>query len=56
MSIHNLCITVKIGKMYTPVHPIFTKFSGLGKRWLQKVCISKNLGGGEGDRHKIKFA
>ena len=24
MSIHNLCFTVKIIKMYTPVHPRFT--------------------------------
>ena len=24
MSIHNLCFTVKIRKMYTPVHPRFT--------------------------------
>ena len=24
MSIHNLCFTVKIRKMYTPVHPGFT--------------------------------
>ena len=24
MSIHNLCFTVKIRKMYTPVHPRYT--------------------------------
>ena len=32
MSIHNLCFTVKIRKIYTPVHPRFTilKWGGGG--------------------------
>ena len=37
--------------VYSSFSWLASSFAGLGKQWLQKVCISKNLGGGEGDRH-----